>query len=56
MEAVPAARLAAAEREAASLRDDLQRSRYWLERIQGSASWRLTEPLRAAKRRLRERA
>ncbi len=35
------------------LRQDLDRHRAWLNSIQRSASWKLTAPLRAAKRRLR---
>jgi hypothetical protein len=40
-----------AERDALQL--DLERHRDWLESIQGSVSWRITAPLRAAKGRLK---
>jgi Methyltransferase domain len=36
-------------------RGEAAASRHWLEELQRSASWRLTAPLRAAKRRLRDR-
>jgi Methyltransferase domain len=36
-------------------RNDAAASRHWLEELQRSASWRITAPLRAAQRRLRER-
>ncbi len=36
-------------------RSEAAASRHWLEELQRSASWRITAPLRAAKRRLRER-
>lgn len=35
-----------------SLQHDLERHRMWLHGMQGSVSWRLTSPLRAAKRRV----
>ncbi|HTB71375.1 MAG TPA: class I SAM-dependent methyltransferase [Solirubrobacteraceae bacterium] len=39
----------------AALAAELERREAWLRGIEGSASWRLTAPLRALKRRLRER-
>jgi Methyltransferase domain len=39
-------------RDVERLREELQSTRAWLESVQGSASWRLTAPLRALKRRL----
>jgi hypothetical protein len=44
-----------ARRENTILTADLDRARDWLDSIQRSASWRLTSPLRAIKRRLRDR-
>jgi hypothetical protein len=41
--------------ELAAARSELARHRAWLEATNGSLSWRLTAPLRAAKRRVRER-
>jgi hypothetical protein len=41
--------------ELAAARSELARHRTWLEATNGSLSWRLTAPLRAAKRRVRER-
>jgi hypothetical protein len=37
------------------VRGEAAASRHWLEELQRSASWRVTAPLRAAKRRLRDR-
>ena len=45
-------RLAGLSHELGTLEDDLARHRAWLEGIQESASWRMTAPARAAKRRL----
>jgi hypothetical protein len=39
----------------AGLSEELDRSRQWLDGIQGSTSWKVTAPLRDAKRRLRAR-
>ena len=39
-------------REAADLRDRLALSEHWLDAVQSSVSWRITEPLRRVKRRL----
>jgi len=39
------------QQELARLRDELRDTREWLESVQGSASWRITAPLRALKRR-----
>jgi hypothetical protein len=41
--------------ERSALAAELERHRAWLRGIEGSASWRLTSPLRALKRGLRER-
>jgi hypothetical protein len=41
--------------EAARLRAELERTRQWLADVQGSASWRITAPLRSFKARLRQR-
>jgi hypothetical protein len=53
IELVPSTTLSRAENEAVRLREELERERHWLGQIQQSASWRLTEPLRALKRLLR---
>jgi hypothetical protein len=42
----------ALEREQRELRAELSRHQTWLDGIRGSTSWRMTAPLRAAKRRL----
>jgi hypothetical protein len=42
----------ALEREQRELRAELSRNQAWLDGIHGSTSWRMTAPLRAAKRRL----
>jgi hypothetical protein len=39
------------ERELERLREELRDARAWLDSVQGSASWRITAPLRAFKRR-----
>jgi hypothetical protein len=39
------------ERELERLREELRDARGWLDAVQGSASWRITAPLRAVKRR-----
>jgi hypothetical protein len=39
------------EQELEHLRDELRHTRAWLDSVQGSASWRITAPLRAIKRR-----
>jgi Methyltransferase domain len=44
-----------AQEQLAALTGELDRHRAWLRGIEGSASWRLTAPLRALKRRVRER-
>jgi len=44
--------LKAQKETARRLRDDLASHRAWLEEIKGSVSWRITGPLRGAKRRL----
>ena len=41
-----------ARREVVRLQEELARHRAWLESIRGSVSWRVTSPLRAAKRRV----
>jgi hypothetical protein len=41
------------EREQDQLRAQVQRQQTWLDGVESSASWRLTAPLRAAKRRVR---
>lgn len=38
-----------------AVKQELQQSQHWLEAIQSSSSWRLTEPLRRLKNRLRSR-
>ncbi|MGH2848009.1 MAG: class I SAM-dependent methyltransferase [Thermoleophilaceae bacterium] len=43
---------AAAERDRDALRQELEQTRGWLDAIQASGSWRLTAPLRRAKRSL----
>jgi hypothetical protein len=48
--------LAQAQAEISHLRDELDRTRGWLNAIQSSLSWRITAPLRAAKRAVRTRA
>ncbi len=53
IELVPKKLLTDAETRSGALERELGRHRQWLESIQTSASWRLTEPLRALKRRLR---
>jgi hypothetical protein len=40
----------------ADLTEELERHRAWLRGLEGSVSWRITSPLRALKRRLRERS
>jgi len=40
------------ERELERLREELRHTRAWLDSVRGSASWRITAPLRAIKRRL----
>lgn len=47
------AELKAQHEEVGRLQTELASHREWLEAIQGSASWRLTAPLRAVKRRVR---
>jgi hypothetical protein len=39
------------QRELERLREELRNTRAWLDSVQGSASWRITAPLRAFKRR-----
>jgi hypothetical protein len=46
------AELNAQQETVSRLQDELERHRVWLRGIQGSMSWRLTSPLRAAKRRM----
>jgi hypothetical protein len=41
--------------ELRELREELEQARGWLAEVQGSASWKLTAPLRALKARLRRR-
>jgi hypothetical protein len=50
---VPDRLLADARNEALVLAAEVERHRAWLRGIEGSASWRITAPLRAVKRRLR---
>jgi hypothetical protein len=45
-------RLHARDAELRRAEEDLAQHRYWLGTVQGSASWRLTAPIRTAKRRL----
>jgi len=52
---VPDEELRSAQRQVIALEAELDRHRGWLEGMKTSASWRLTAPLRSAKRRLRER-
>jgi Methyltransferase domain len=47
--------LAQAQAEISHLRDELDRTRGWLDAIQSSLSWRITAPLRAAKRAVHAR-
>jgi hypothetical protein len=49
------AETAALEAELAGTRAELERHRRWLEDTNSALSWRLTRPLRSAKRRLRGR-
>lgn len=51
--AVARKRLPALEAEVQALRADYERSQRALENIKASASWRMTEPLRSAKRKVR---
>jgi hypothetical protein len=55
VELVPDQELRAAEERLAATSAELERHRAWLQGLEGSASWRLTAPLRSLKRRLRER-
>jgi hypothetical protein len=52
LELVAASELVEAEGRCNALSHELERHRAWLRGIEGSASWRLTAPLRALKRRL----
>jgi hypothetical protein len=54
-ELVPDQQLQQAHEQLSSVTADLELHRAWLNGIQGSISWRITSPLRALKRRLRER-
>jgi hypothetical protein len=53
VELVSSAALVSSNREVEALRAELDQARHWLEAIQTSLSWRLTQPLRAIKRHLR---
>jgi hypothetical protein len=52
---VPAAVLHQCQEESSTLQADLEQHQAWLRGIQGSASWRLTSPLRNLKHRLLKR-
>lgn len=45
-------RLAGLEQELSACQDELARHHEWLDSMRGSVSWRITAPLRAAKRRI----
>jgi hypothetical protein len=55
LELVPATSLHRCQEETSTLQAELERHQAWLRGIQGSASWRLTLPLRNLKRRLLQR-
>jgi len=55
VELVPDQELRQAQESLAAANAELQQHRAWLQGIEGSASWRLTAPLRSFKRRLRQR-